>query len=433
MDTVLFKEVGMTGKVFVGVDPDSTGCEFYQLDATQTASRWFAMDYASLKECTTWLKKLGDVLVGIEGKGNFSQPLEVALQSEGIPYLNFPADKIYHYRKSMIGDNKNNVNDAKTTALYLKTIYNGDLAKPEYAYELNTSLRELSREFSIKRKQETFLKNQLWKKIRRCSQDLYLWLSGKGEEIRAHKRADILCLLKLIAQKPDLASWKNMTSNEFIAISGSGKFKNWETIFHGLITSTSHISPLQPHLQLLLKQTAQDLIQLRSQLQELEKALELEATDNVPVQSLCKIRGIGIRLAASFVAEIADINRFANNNKLASYAGYGRREYSTGQTNRMIRSNRFNHNLKSTVTQMAIHYVQWNPDSVLGRYGRALIKKGMKKIEAYKRVGRALIRQFFRIMKADSNINGKVNMANQLIGYDQNDHNGNMRPSLISA
>jgi len=425
----------MTGVKFVGVDPDSKGCEFYLLGGARDESRRFGMDYASMKDCIRWLKKTGNVVVGIEGKGNYSRPLEEALDSEGIRYENFSADKLYHFRQSMIGANKSNRNDAMAAALFLKNLYENMPDEPERLISLESDLRELTREIARKSKQATFLTNRLWKQLRRASQDLYMWLSGSDEDSGGEKRADKLCILRLIAARPDVSGWKTLTEAEFLEAAESRKTKNWQVILEGLRKSTAHAVPAKALQKILLKQTAEELLSLKKQMSELEKALEEVAQDYPDVLRISANRGIGIRLASAFVAEIADIRRFANDDKLASYAGFGRREYSTGDTKRMIRSRKFNHYLKDSVMQMSLRYVQWNPDSVLGRYCHALIKKGMKKMEAYRRVGRALIRQFYREMKsmAAEKEKGKETMASRPSGNDLNDQVSNMAPSRLSV
>lgn len=425
----------MGGVKFVGVDPDSKGCEFYLLGGEREQSRWFGMDYASLKECMLWLKKTGNVVVGIEGNGNYSRPLEEALESEGIRYENFSADKLYHFRQSMIGANKSNRNDAMAAALFLKNLYENMPDEPERLISLDSDLRELTREIARKSKQTTFLTNRLWKKLRRASQDLYMWLSGSDKDSDGEKRADKMCILRLIAARPDVTSWKTLTEAEFLEAAEGRKTKNWQGILDGVRKSTAHAEPSKAHQRILLKQTAEELLGLKKQLTELEKALEEVAQDYPEVLRISGNRGIGIKLASAFVAEIADIRRFANDDKLASYAGFGRREYSTGDTKRMIRSRKYNHYLKDSAIQMSVRYVQWNPDSVLGRYYHALIKKGMKKIEAYRRVGRALIRRFYREMKEMSAEieKGKETMASRQSGNDLNDQVSNMAPSHSSV
>ena len=60
----------------------------------------------------------------------------------------------------------------------------------------------------------------------------------------------------------------------------------------------------------------------------------------------------------------------------------------------------FNHRLKNTFFTAARNYTMHNPDSHLTGYYRSLKARGMKQTELYKRVARALVRRFYRDLKA---------------------------------
>jgi len=101
------------------------------------------------------------------------------------------------------------------------------------------------------------------------------------------------------------------------------------------------------------------------------------------------------------MSEIIDIRRFANDDRLASYSGLGRSEYSTGERSKMIPNPQFNRRLKDVFITAAKNFVRYNPDSHLTGYFRNLVKKrGMKVNEAYKRVARALVRVIFRKLRS---------------------------------
>jgi hypothetical protein len=133
---------------------------------------------------------------------------------------------------------------------------------------------------------------------------------------------------------------------------------------------------------------------------EMQKMIAEITADNRAVKALEEYRGFSVITAATMVAEIIDIRRFVNDDRLASYAGLGRREYSTGDRSMMIPSQQFNHRLKDILMTAARNFVRYNPDSHLAGYFRNLVKKGMKPTEARKRVARALVRMILRKLRS---------------------------------
>lgn len=421
----------------VGVDPDSKGCQFFLLagDTQFEKNCRFGTDHDSLVKCVLWLKSLGEVLVGIEGRGNYSAPLENVLTQAGIRFLSLPADRLSDFRKAVIGQNKSNKNDARSAALYLQMLHKAGLTTNfETVNHLDSDLREITRTIYRKSKEVTFLRNRLYKIIRKASQDLYIWLSGGAEEKKDEARLDKLCVLRLLSKVPDISLWNSMSDEDFLAVMGSDGMKNRSVIVDSLRKSTAFAVPQKQHRQLLLKQTAADVLHLVLQIRELKVSLEDEAKSEPAVAALTSIKGIGTYLGASFVAEIGSIERFADNNKLASYAGFGRRSHSTGDKEMMLKSRKFNRYLKNTVMQVALRYVQWNPESILSGQYRAMVKNGMKKTEAYRRVGRALIRKFYAMLmgmekQTSSERSGMEAVASRSSGNSQIDCLSNTLPS----
>ena len=114
------------------------------------------------------------------------------------------------------------------------------------------------------------------------------------------------------------------------------------------------------------------------------------------VKSLEEHKGISTLTASNLIAEIIDIRRFAKDDNLASYAGLTKKEYSTGKSETMRYNANFNRRLKDALMTAARNFVIHNPDSHLTGYYKNLIKKGLSKTEAQKRVARALVRVIFK-------------------------------------
>jgi hypothetical protein len=82
---------------------------------------------------------------------------------------------------------------------------------------------------------------------------------------------------------------------------------------------------------------------------------------------------------------------------------------STGERSNMVHSSFFNHRLKDALMTAAKNFVHFNPGSHLAGYYRNLVKGGMSVTESRKRVARALVRVFFRVLYSiDENTNTGV-------------------------
>ena len=108
---------------------------------------------------------------------------------------------------------------------------------------------------------------------------------------------------------------------------------------------------------------------------------------------------MGILTASSIVAEIIDINRFSNDDKLASYTGLGRTENKTGTNEHTKRSISYNRYLKDAIITGAVHHLMKNKESGYTKYYRQKINQGHSTFYARKALARALLRRIYRILK----------------------------------
>jgi hypothetical protein len=192
----------------------------------------------------------------------------------------------------------------------------------------------------------------------------------------------------------------------------------------------------------LIRSSAQQIERCKAEQAEITRMLELLTADNAAVQVLKQMRGIGTRTAATMIAEIIDIRRFAREDSLACYSGLGMKEHSTGNSLRMVPTQLFNHRLKDVFMTAARNFVLYNPDSHLAGYHRNLVKRGMSSLEATRRVARALVRVIYRELSAvvaaqDTHTpvatkkkEGEGDMASGLTRSDQN-HTSNISPSSL--
>jgi transposase len=389
----------------IGIDPDSKGsiCFLVEAESGQTTRKGHLCTSGELKSLINWIKKEGDVIVALEGSNGQCKPLEKAFRKANIVFYSFKASDVEKFRKAVVSQNKNNAKDAETVARYALALEcQGKLEQYRRVWFPDEQLQLLTRAYERTTKKLTAEINMLWKSLRAASPDLYLALAGYNPDVDINsnvlQKQGVLTILK---EKPNLVEWKTLSDAHFWAAMGGRNYRGREKIFNELRKLSEIFEPTAPALMLMIRSSAQTILHTKQYLAEIRKVLGRSVVDNQAIKALEEYRGISLITAATIVAEIIDIRRFVNDDRLASYAGLGMREYSSGDRNKMI-PNRFlfNHRLKDAFITAAKNFVRFNPDSHLSGYFRYLTKKGMSRTEAYKRVARALVRVFFKKLKS---------------------------------
>jgi hypothetical protein len=242
----------------------------------------------------------------------------------------------------------------------------------------------------------------MWKLLRIASPDLYLAFKGSNPEAEIGDNGlKMQGILSLLAQKPDLFKWKSLSTEDYLAAMGGRNYRGRKNLIEQLRKLSEAFSPTTPAVSLMIRSSAQTILQAKRQLDEMKKLIREITAKNAATKVLEQIRGISVITSSTLIAEIIDIRRFANDDRLASYSGLGRSEYSTGDRSKMIPNPAFNHRMKDVFMTLARNFVRYNPDSHLSGYFRYLRKKrGMKANEAYKRVARALVRVIFKKLRS---------------------------------
>jgi len=389
----------------IGIDPDSKGyiCCLVDAGEKQTARKGYVTTVKDLESLLRWVQREGEVIVAVEGSNGYSRPVEQAFQKEQVVFYSLRPSDVSKFRKVVLGRNKNNEKDAESVARYALALQSqGKLEKFRRVWFPDESLRLLTRGYERKSKELTAEINRMWKVLRIASPDLYLALAGTNPEVEiTEKVLQQQGILKLLEQKPDLYEWGNLSMEAFRTAMGGRNYRGREKLIAELQKLASTFSPTPAALSLMIKNAAQTILQIKRQLNEIKKMMGEITAENTAVKALEQMKGISVITSSTLMAEIIDIRRFANDDHLASYAGLGRSEYSSGDRSRMIPNPQFNHRLKDVFITAAKNFVNNNPDSHLSGYFRNLVKKrGMKANEAYKREARALVRVIFRTLRS---------------------------------
>jgi transposase len=387
----------------IGLDPDSCACvaTLVRRNGTKPVVMRFPLTLRGRKDLAQFIGKVPGCLVGIEGHRGQSSPLEEFFDEVEIAYYSVPALNVDSYRKAMVGANKNNHNDAEAVAKYLLDLEaRGELARVAKPERVDFELRLLARQRLGQSQQITVLVNQLWKLLKICGSDLYLALKGSGDVPTAKTKLSSVRLLRLFSKMPQLGSWKNLSADQILELSGGKKVEGWENFALMVQTASSNLTPIGTGAQLVIHQTADTILTLLEQEKQLNRALTQEVGQRPQIKTLMDhYKGMGAFTAALMFEEIVTIDRFPNDDHLASYAGLTKRDHSTGTNTHQLQPYSCNSRLKLAFISFAKEYLLWNKDSHLEKYHSNLLKKGMSRMESMKRIARALARDVYRFLK----------------------------------
>ncbi len=366
----------------IGIDPDSRGAVCTLVDAAipKVVVKEFLISSDGLGELVQWVIRHPDALIALEGRNGQSQPIERALQNVGVVFYSFTAHEVSKFRSAVLGQNKNNEKDAEAVARYALALETQNRLEPSRrVWFVNEDLQTLTRLYSLKRAEATRETNRLWKALRKSSGDLYLAFRGSHPDFPfTQSLLKLKGVVQLLAARPDISSWHLLAPQELLQLAG-GPHRGRKPLLDALQLLSTRLQPFSSMTALLIRSSAAVLLVLFETLEQLERQLEELTKQDSAVRWLCDYPGIGVLTAATMIAEIVDIRRFATNNHLASYAGLARHEYKTGRSSTEIATSVHNHRLKNAFFAAARNMTLRAPDSHLAGYYRSLMKRGMSR------------------------------------------------------
>jgi transposase len=412
----------------IGIDPDAKGfvCAHVQIGQPKVIKKGFMATENDLQSFVRWAASVEDTIIAIEGANGQSRPIEKALREAGIVFYSFKPADTDKFRKAVLGQNKNNQKDAESVARYAMAMEaQGKLERYRRVWFTDMELQLLTRSYERVLKEMTSGVNWLWKLLRHASADLYLALRGDHPEVEFGERMlRNQGILGILASHPDIGQWKNLSDEQLREVMGGGNSQFHLKNIQQLRKLMPSLPQLSPGTAMTIGDSARRLQGLHGDLANIVKALEALTRDNIAIQTLKQTRGIATVTAATMIAEIIDIRRFAREDNLAGYIGLGLREYSTGDTVKMIATEMFNHRLKDAFMTAARNYVHFNPDSHLAGYYRNLIKTRMRPMEATKRVARALVRVIYKTLYSLADLNATRTPAKKTTAEESDMANG---------
>ena len=129
-----------------------------------------------------------------------------------------------------------------------------------------------------------------------------------------------------------------------------------------------------------MKRAVRRLLDLREEIQEIERELVLMMKENQ--QTISTASGCGTVIAAEIIGEVGDINRFHSPGALAKYAGCAPREHSSGKTIRWRKTRSGNRRLNRAFHRMALSQISRSGNDAARAYFKRKVSEGKTKAQA---------------------------------------------------
>lgn len=283
------------------------------------------------EKLTSQIKKLhGESRIIMEYTGRYYEPLANYLYNAGLRVSVINAILIHDYSNSSIRRVKTDKKDAVKIANYGLDRW---LDLPEYMPEdeLRQALKVYNRQFSQYSKLKVVLVNNL---IALSDQTFpgVDGLFGKTPRQDGHQKwIDFIkdywhkdCIIKK-SQKAFDTSYKKWCSKN-----GYHYQCNKVSDIYHLATESVTSMPYNANTELIIKETANELISLIDALNRLRNEMNRIASQLPEYPAVLSLHGVGTTLGPQLIAEIGDVRRFHNRKALIAYAGIDSSPYQSG-------------------------------------------------------------------------------------------------------
>lgn len=146
-----------------------------------------------------------------------------------------------------------------------------------------------------------------------------------------------------------------------------------------------------------MKRAVRRLLDLREEIQEIEKELSLLMEQGK--YTIATASGCGTVIAAELIGEIGDVSRFHSPGSLAKYAGCAPREHSSGKTIRWKKTRSGNRRLNRAFHRMALSQISRSGNDAARAYFKKKISEGKTKAQALVCLRRQLVNVVWMMMK----------------------------------
>ena len=204
-------------------------------------------------------------------------------------------------------------------------------------------------------------------------------------------------IITILAKYPDFSKYKRITLCSLLKIKGIGK-KGVSFLLKRL-NNIEYMPGLTDIYKTIILSYAQRILQLREEIEDIDKSLDKIGEKNKEVSHLKTIPRVATKLASRLIGEIGDINRFPSEKQLAIYCGIACVDNNSGKITKAKAVYKANKICKQTLITMAGCSIRFSPQCK----AYYLKKRGEGKTHnhALRCLARQLIKVIYKMLTED--------------------------------
>lgn len=387
-------------RLFVGIDIGSETHRFYVTDESQKplVQRALKQSIRAISKFIEELKTLSydEVLIGMEGSSGYASPLDRMLADAGFKVVAIHPRALDQFRKLIGQDRKDDSYDAYLICKYLIDIYQGQsqenntqaIDKPGKPFLGN--LRILTRQLRTTKRDLTRTTHRLKKHVLGYFPDFFETFSDLKTLTARVLLRHYGSIHKIKNTREKTIANTKLSSKRRIGPKAAAKLKS-------LVSEIQYCDPLEESMWKVTQALVDQTNWLMDKVEELEKQIEEMTHSSQPIQLIAeKIPGAGPQSAAELLAEIGEIKRFSNREKLTLYCGIGALNHSSGKSINAKKPTQVNHRTKGVICMIAMSAIVNDEES--RKYYDKKRNEGKSHWHALKCLSKYLLRKVFKLL-----------------------------------
>ncbi len=333
-------------------------------------------------------KEQGEIAFAIEGKNGYGAPFDRILLESGFKLYNVDNLKLRRFRDVFGAEWRNDRRDAKMLAKMLKLKDHMDVEEKafievEKTSAVNEKLRILSRHQQSLIDENTRIQNRLRKRLLEVCPDILEFGDTNSKK-----------LLRLLKKYPDFRGYKKITHGALLKIDSIGK-QTAASMVEGL-RDIQYVEELAGIYKPIISSCCRRLLELKEEIEMLDKELEETGQKSAEVMQLKSIMGVGTKLSSRLMGEIGDIKRFDRESQLAVYCGIACIDDDSGKSKKTKAVYKANRICKTTMIDIAGCTIRYVPESKT--YYDKKKAEGKDHNHALRCLARQLIKVIFKML-----------------------------------
>lgn len=333
-------------------------------------------------------KEQGEIAFAIEGKNGYGAPFDRILLESGFKLYNVDNLKLRRFRDVFGAEWRNDRRDAKMLAKMLKLKDHMDVEEKafievEKTPAVNEKLRILSRHQQSLIDENTRIQNRLRKRLLEVCPDILEFGDTSSKK-----------LLRLLKKYPDFRGYKKITHGALLKIDSIGK-QTAASMVEGL-RNIQYVEELAGIYKPIISSCCRRLLELKEEIEMLDKELEETGQKSAEVMQLKSIMGVGTKLSSRLMGEIGDIKRFDRESQLAVYCGIACIDDDSRKSKKTKAVYKANRICKTTMIDIAGCTIRYVPESKT--YYDKKRAEGKDHNHALRCLARQLIKVIFKML-----------------------------------